>query len=216
MKSLIAKIVEHWSLSLSFGISGMLGLYFLVVQKADGTSFVYDAKNYLALATQYGLYLSGGELPLIENRTTAYPLFLLGATSGGRHLGLPEADSVFVLQLLVWWAAIAYTYFNLGKALNSKGPFGHNSLRDLDSVIPIGIWVTISIGANIFISPYLSVGLTDSLYVSLALMFLVWVTVFYSSPNQSLFLGVLFASLAITIRPAAIWLLIPLIVTIFS
>jgi hypothetical protein len=130
----------------------------------------------------------------------------------GRFIGLAVTESIFIAQLVIWWSAITYTYVGLGKLLNitqSANPYqqaGAKSGRDI---------VIIGLGLNIFVSPYLSVGLTDSVYTALTLMFAVWITLYASTTGRrSVFTGLLLASLALVIRPAAIWLFIPLLVVI--
>ena len=205
--------INH-ALVLAVAISGVTGQYFLFIQKVAGTNFVWDAWQYRDLAFQYAqAFLGAGDFPADQTRTSSYPILLLFTLALGKILGVAGPESVFMLHLSIWWVAISYTHFSLGKLLRiTKLSPSSQSLQQMRTKFGRNI-VVIILGLNIFVSPYLSVGLTDSIYTSLTLMFVVWATRYASNPwgGASIFTGLLLASLALVIRPAAIWLFIPLV-----
>jgi hypothetical protein len=217
IKSKVVRWIKaNYALVVAFGASGLLGYQFLVVQGAAGTNFAYDAGQYLWLAMEYGqAFLGRSDFPLLPLRTSAYPLFLLFVINLGGAFSLAPAESVFVIQLLVWWLAISSVHFGFGRFLSVTGSSSDNPSKQVRAKFGRDIMVIV-LGLNIFISPYLSVGLTDSVYTSIALMFVVWVTLYASKVEvgAGLFTGLFLASLALVIRPAAVWLFIIMAVVV--
>ena len=196
--------------------SGVLGLLFLDYQKLSGTNFVWDARGYLDLGYQYGRAILGrADFPSDELRTTAYPILVLATVFFGSKIGLDEAQSIFCVHLTFWWFAIVYSYRAMGKVRPPQTAADTSETKSPS----ISQKVLVSLlGMNFYISPYLSVGLADSIYISLTVVFLSWITLLLQSPKNwtsRIPFGIFVVSLALVIRPAAIWLFIVLVVAIF-
>lgn len=182
------------------GIAGLillatLGAYFFAARRRHPPCC--DANHYLELANRY----LGDGLAVDEAlRTYAYPWFLAGILQLGRWLEIESGLPVFLLQLGFYYlAALAV-------------------VRVADDSSPrLATGLYLALCANIFVLPYTAVTLTDSLYTSLALALLAWTlkleTLPATLPGRAAagwaLAGLFGLTLAIEIRPAALWLTAP-------
>lgn len=163
-----------------------------------------DADYYVDLAGRYNAEgLASVKEPL---RTFAYPLGLSLALALSRILGTTVLLPVFIVQLAAYYLA------TLAVA---------NVVAEKSGRLSVAIYLALC--ANIFVIPYASVTITDSLYTSLALMLLTWgmKTELLSTATEPvvtrrwILVGVFLLSLAIEVRPAAIWLVVPTLIYLF-
>lgn len=155
-----------------------------------------DAKNYLELAKKYNVEGITVKEPL---RTFAYPLILSLVIKTSQAINLSESLLVFLLQISVYYLAVVVV---------------SNVASEYSRKLSMAIYTALC--ANIFVIPYAGITLTDSLYTSLSMLILggIMKTESLQRSEQSIstkrvFLGTLLLSLAIVIRPAAVWLAAP-------
>lgn len=177
----------------------LLSVYFFYYQATTIGLLWHDSAGYQFFASR--ILLEGGPFgaegdPL---RGYFYPTLLAVFQFLGSVLALPPEMSTFLLQLGAYIGVMMY----LVKS---------NSLNQIESKTKYLILV---LSLNIFISPYFSVTLTDSLYTSLALGLILWAWTQLTKPtNVAIWPGILFFSTALAVRPAALWLVIPLLIAI--
>jgi hypothetical protein len=155
-----------------------------------------DAKNYLELAKKYNVEGIAVKEPL---RTFAYPLILSLVIKTSQTTNLPESLLVFLLQISVYYLAIVVV---------------SNVASEYSRKLSTAMYIALCL--NFFVIPYASITLTDSLYTSLSMLIFGGIMKIESlqRSEQSIsakwvFLGILLLSLAIVIRPAAVWLAAP-------
>jgi len=173
-----------------------LGFVFFIQQILESPRF--DALKYLELAQQVN---SNGIASIKEPiRTFAYIWILSLVSKISYFLNLPINLLIFLTQLFTYYLAIIV----VSNVVNSHS-------RILSSTIYVLLC------ANIFVIPYSGITLTDSFYTSICLFLfggMMWIEFLQKSEQfistKWIFWGVLLLSLAITIRPAAVWLLLPI------
>jgi hypothetical protein len=176
-----------------------ISTFFLISQFSQNQLFHFDANGYQAIADQ--IRTGGGAFSIAGNdlRAYFYPALLSMVQLSGANLGLPFFVSTFILQTAVYGWIAFYLYRGV------KERFGEGK----------AFTATLIMCLNPFVAPYLSVSLTDSLYTSMALALVFWAWFQFTKPNsRQIWPGFLFFSLALAIRPAAIWLLAILLVTL--
>ncbi len=172
-----------------------LGFYFFLGQIIEPPCC--DANQYIEIANKYNL---DGMLSIKEGlRTFGYP-WLLSIIFKISHISnLPASLLVFLAQLTIYFLAIFFV----------ANVASHYSMK-MSAIIYLALCI------NIFVIPYAGVTLTDSLYVSISIMiFAVAMEMDFlhhlSGPitTNKVFLISFLLCLAITIRPASIWLVLP-------
>jgi len=158
-----------------------------------------DATVYLNYGTSLlsnSILVPPSEIQPSNLRTFAYPVFLAATIRIARFLLLEPIILVTIIQTLVYVLAVNFV-------TNKLGTNRSNTQRN--------VWIALML--NIFIWPYLSSTLTDSLYVSLFLFFLgICIDVFRTSKSEidlnrhkTFFLTLCFSTLLV-LRPASIWI----------
>jgi hypothetical protein len=175
------------------------GVTFLLYQYSNGLLGHYDSGRYQEIATA----ITGGggpfKIPGDQWRGFFYPTILAITQLIGSSIGIPPQLAVFILQLGVYIVVCLYILREMRSFASEKMVFRAH----------------IVLGANLFVSPYFSLTLTDSLYTSMALAMIFWAwTKLNESTKPKIWPGVLFFSLAVAIRPAAMWLLFPLLIAV--
>ena len=156
-----------------------------------------DANHYLELAKKYN---TDGIVATKEpSRTFAYPWILSLIIKASHLINFPESFLVFLAQISAYYLALVVV---------------SNVANEYSRKLSAAIYVTLC--ANIFVIPYTGITLTDSLYTSIAILLFGGMMKVDSLPKSEqlfsakwVFFGILLLSLAITIRPAAIWLIAP-------
>lgn len=185
--------VKHW---LPAAVTHFLLAFGFALYQGSYPTIIYDAGLYLELASTGQAFREADEL-----RTWAYPWFLAQVLSLAGLISLPNLLIVTVSQTAIYWTS---SYF-LVRSINSENDY----LRIAT------LWM---LSLNFYVAPYHSVTLTDSLYTSLTLLVigvLLRLQDQHNSENQVVLLWAaasLGASFAIVVRPAALWLLLPVIV----
>jgi hypothetical protein len=190
----------------------VFGLGFLILYFAGFAFFIdqilhppcCDANQYLDLAERIN---TQGLAEVKESlRTFGYPWVLSLIVKAAKLLNLPSGFLIFLVQISAYFIVVVFITNHLGK--ESKKLAGS---------------VYIALCANIFLLPYLGISLTDSLYTSIALALLVILmkkNIFDERSAKIQFGKVLFVtfllSMVITIRPAGIWLAVPIGYLLFS
>lgn len=201
MYSWRSSIVKAAPLAIIWLISTLFYLY----QLLTGGLGHYDSQTYISLAKN--ILLNGGAAfaPGLDYRTLGYPTLLSFSILFFGTLGIPEIFAIFLFQTTIWTIVVMYAK---AVVVNLFPKFA----------VPIAI----ALSANFFVSPYFSVSLTDATYVSIATMLFFWMWAQFSlqsSANKFTNLkrsvkpwfGVLLFSLALAVRPAALWLIAPLL-----
>lgn len=189
---------------LVFGAAALyLGSFYFLFEQTIRPS-AYDADGYLSLGLRFeneGITSVPSDL-----RTFGYPWVLAQVSRLAEIFILPPIIVVLVVQLLIYAASV----------LVATRLAAQVSIR-LASV------VYLSLCLNIFVVPYFSVTLTDSIYTSIALMLFVGVGAAESRVRRDrgvtfgwVLIATLLFSVALVIRPAAIWLGPPLIAYLVS
>lgn len=195
----------HWSgadhisrRTLALGFSILFVSSFAVLIHQSLYQPCCDALQYAELARLFNV--DGIENIKNTVRTFGYPWLLSLLYEVSDLLNIPKKFLVFVFQTTIYFIA----------ALLIAGRIARSSPK-------LGGILFLALCCNIFVYPYLSLSLTDSLYTSLSLLVLVY---FFSSlqsdrsPNATarhLTLAVFITCAVIAIRPAGIWLLVPLL-----
>jgi len=175
-----------------------ISVFFLISQFNGNQLFFYDANGYQAIADQ--IRVGGGAFAIAGNdlRAYFYPSLLSIAQLFGANLGIPFFVSTFLFQTGVYLWVVWYLQRGIKSLYGPAKAFTATLLMSL----------------NFFVAPYFSVSLTDSLYNSFALALIFWAWFQLAKPeNGTLWPGFLFFSLALAIRPAAVWLVAPLLLT---
>lgn len=156
-----------------------------------------DAVSYVQIAVQANsLGFLESQIPL---RTFAYPLFLTGVEKISATLGINYALLVSILQFLLYIVAVinAVNFF----AADIKSSAVRSAMLYF-------------LCCNIYIAPYIAITLTDSIYVSLCIIVLTNICRLLANLDVKYHLiciTTLLTTLAIVIRPTAIWLVGPLL-----
>jgi len=156
-----------------------------------------DAGAYYDLAVKYN---TAGILATKESlRTFAYPWILSWVIRASHHVFPLARILIFLLQITVY-------YFSIVVVSNLAGTYS----RRLSAAIYLALC------ANVFVIAYTAIILTDSLYVSIAILLFAGMMKLDAQhaagqpcSTKSVFWGALLLCLAVTIRPAAIWLTVP-------
>ena len=157
----------------------------------------YDAVAYL----HYAKIMNAGGIEAMTDplRTFAYPWILSLIIKASQAINLPEKFLIFLVQISFYYLATLFV---------------SSVASEYSKKLPIIIYLALCV--NIFVIPYTGITLTDSLYTSLSIvLFGMWMKInfFHETkqiyPEKFIFLCVLLLSLAMTIRPAAIWLAVP-------
>ena len=175
--------------------SYLAGVHFLLTQ-AYG---VYDAEAYVIFASE----ISRGDINSLANpaRTYLYLVFLAFLLAISSHTEIQLALVVFNIQWVLYIASAAFCSWAVGRRVTTK-VFGLEWSAVLFLVITL----------NITVSPYLSLTLTDSVYISLFLLFL-GLLVYALQENELktklnfILISIFVCSLAVVVRPAAIWMM---------
>ncbi len=173
-----------------------LGFVFFIQQILEPPRF--DALKYLELAQQAN---SNGIVSVKEPiRTFAYIWVLALMVKISYFINLPLNLLIFLVQIITYYLAIIVV---------SNVVSSHS--KTLSSTIYVLLCV------NIFVIPYTGIALTDSFYTSICIFLfggIMWVEFLQKSKQfistKWIFWGILLLNLAITIRPAALWLIIPI------
>jgi hypothetical protein len=155
-----------------------------------------DAQSYLEIAQKYA---SGGifaEHPHAKLRSYLYPLALSCLLNLANAVNVKLDIVVWLFQWLVYVAAALALSLTISKK-NKK----------------IAIIAFMLFCINVFISPYLSITLTDALYTSLAIFWFAAAISYEAVPSESelvlkrwpLLLAALLSGAILAIRPAGIW-----------
>jgi len=161
-----------------------------------------DVVQYINLAN---IYNSGDILTYKEaGRTFGYPWFLSFVFAIADFINIPRSFLMLLVQTAVYFSAILLICFLASKY----------SKR-------LTISVFLLCCCNIYVAPYFGLALTDSLYTSLCLLFygmLGYQMLSFRDKGRvsigSILLVILLISFAIIVRPAAVWLVGPYVVTI--
>jgi hypothetical protein len=168
--------------------------FFLLQQKYPPCC---DAVSYAGIAAHLdSIGFLKSQIPL---RTFAYPLFLSGVAKISAVYGIKYPLVIFILQLSIYIVAVANVMLLIAEKITS------NVLKSV---------LLSLLCCNIYVAPYVSVALTDSLYLSLCLIVLTNICRLLSNVESKFNLmatTVFLTALAIVVRPAAIWLVGPLI-----
>ena len=174
-----------------------IGFIFLIEQIYQKFPYCYDATNYQAIAKQ--IEQEGILRTMQPTRTLAYPWILSITARISQVANLPEIFLIFLLQITTYYLAVLFI---------------SNILYKYSSQLAAIVYLALCL--NVFVIPYTGVTLTDSLYTSLGLFLfagMIYIETLQKSGQRIflrwIFLGVFLISFAITIRPAAIWFIIP-------
>jgi hypothetical protein len=166
-----------------------------------------DAQHYLEVAAAYSA--SGIDGVPEGLRTFAYPWILSTIQRVSSFVNLPFKLSVFFAQLVIYFCAVLSI---------------SNYLRQTSARLRSGVYLLLCF--NIFLIPYIGLSLTDAIYTSITLWVLL-LAIRISLPatgdgaaprsaSRLVFGCAFLVSLAIVIRPAAIWLVGPLLYCLFT
>ncbi len=157
-----------------------------------------DASEYLALAKD--INVNGIESFNDQVRTWGYPWFLSIVVEISSFINVPLHFFIFFIQLGIYYLAILYCY---------------NSLVTVDKNVAIAGYIFLCF--NIFAIPYSVLTLTDSVYLSLILVFYAQIFCLLhrlekTDTDVSKFLAWMsfVVCVNIAIRPASVWMLAPL------
>lgn len=156
----------------------------------------FDAVGYLEIAERYRI--SG----IVDNpekiRTFGYPWLLALLISIARFTVVEPILLICLFQTMFYFSSV----LTLAKVLSQRST----------KHAKIGYLV---LCGNIFVIPYLSVTLTDSIYVSISLFFFAGLIFVFRDFRQSLrvgpstyFFATFLASFVVVVRPAGIWILV--------
>ena len=176
------------------GLMLVIGVYFSIQQRND---IICDAVTYYKLGK---IIESKGLMALSSpERTYAYPLILSFIFRGSEITHLSALFLLFLLQVTFYYLAVLYTTSILA-----------NYSAQLAAMTYFALCL------NVFAITYTGVMLTDSLYTSLSIIILAGVMKLELLQRlerhisiKEVCSGILLLSLAIVIRPAAIWLIVP-------
>ncbi len=156
-----------------------------------------DAVSYAAIAANTSkLGFLESQIPL---RTFAYPLFLSAVAKVSAISSINSSLLVFMFQFGLYVAALlnVMSFF----ATKIKSGAGKTSMLLL-------------LCCNVYIAPYIAIGLTDSVYASLCIIVVTNICRLFSSIDvkyDAVCATAFLAALAIVVRPTAIWLVGPLL-----
>ena len=199
--SKLTRFINTHYLVMGISLLTLFGIYFFYYQATNIGLLWWDAGQYQSLSSRIlfegGPFRAEGD-PL---RGYFYPTLLAVFQFLGSVVALPPEVSTFLLQLAGYLGVMTF--------LVKSTRFNHVELKTKLLILVLSL--------NVFIAPYFSVSLTDSLYTSMALGLIFWSwTQLTKSTNLSIWPGIFFFSAALAIRPAALWLLPPLIFTIVA
>lgn len=190
--------------AIAFLIMAAISYYFYLFQQQYPPCC--DAISYQGIAAQtikVGFFES--QIPM---RTFAYPLFLSSIAKVSAVSGIQYTLLIFMFQLTIYMIAVVNAVRFFSEKLAS-------------SVSQIAILALLC--CNIFVAPYIPIALTDSIYLSLCLIAIINICRLSVSSDikcTQLSITTFVIALAIVVRPAAIWLVGPLLlclsVLIFS
>ena len=198
---IFSKLRPNFVSSLEYTITTFLSLigvtYFALLQAIQKPCC--DAVSYL----NYGSSLLSNSflIPPTENqpsdlRTFVYPVFLAWVIRIAKLLLIEPVILITIIQTVIYFLSATF----LASKLHSK------RLK-----VPRNIWIALML--NVFIWPYLSSTLTDSIYVSLFLLFLGICTEIYKKleiDSGSIYLNTFYLvfcfAIMLELRPASIWL----------
>lgn len=177
-----------------FLVSAIIAFQFFIYQQKHPPCC--DAYSYLSIAESINsIGLIESQVPL---RTFAYPLILAGIAKISALSKMDYFYLIFLFQYSIYIIAVKIAHDFFIKNIASDR-------------VKATLFAVLSI--NIFAIPYFSVSLTDSLYLALCIIIITNICKLSisSNPQYSLiFITFLLTACAIVIRPAAVWLVLPL------
>jgi hypothetical protein len=184
--------IDRTVLALGMVLLYALSLYFHDYQRAS-VSF-YDAAHYRHLAEQilqFGLDDFNQEL-----RTFGYPWLLSLVVGPAAALGLPIGLSVCLVQTTLYFAVVLVVAERVALGARSR------------------VVLYLALCGNILLIPYLGITLTDGVFTTIALLVLVLMTTTEAktAPFPTVAAVLLLTGFAVVIRPAALWLAVPVAV----
>lgn len=164
--------------------------------KTPGQPF-YDAIDYLKYAEE--IYNNGLFSFKNPKRTFFYPFILSKILTLSIFFNIKFSHLIFLFQFIIYYFAVLYV---------------SSSVKLYSKTVSLLLLITLLI--NVFVIPYIGVSLTDLLYCTISLFIFGWLTRVnfiiennYSINKYFIFIGVVLTCINITIRPLAIWLIIP-------
>lgn len=174
----------------------LIGLFFYLYSLTHPVCC--DANYYLSLAKD--INLNGIESFNDQVRTWGYPWFLSIVVEISSFINVPLHFSIFFIQLVLYYLAILYCY---------------NSLVRINGNVAITSYIFLCF--NVFAIPYSVLTLTDSVYLTLILVFYAQMfCLLHQLEKTDIDVSKLLAWMSfvvcvnIVIRPASAWMLVPL------
>lgn len=177
---------------IGFSLLFIISFYFLLLHNYLPNYPYFDARNYLEIANE----INTNGIDSFKNniRTFLYPWILSIIIKISNIVNIPTGITIYCFQLLFYFATLIIIY---------------NYVKNYS--IKLANYIYLGLCLNIFLLPYISLSLTDSVHTTFTILILI-LLMKLDVRNYSIskvFLLIFLFSMNVVLRPAAIWLIAP-------